>query len=311
MAKLNDEIKGKIVELYLSGISSIKIGEMFNISQAIISKYIKSQGLTKDRNSELYKNKELQDKVKKLYLDGLGSTNISKILNIPKHNIKSLLKKEKMVRKTETTNKSLYKDFWVENNLCYGYRVCPKCDEKVLCYAQSNYNLLRGIKNKTKKGCLCRKCYGKVYSGENNKFYGKKHSKESIEKMLYSQSKVMKPVSKNEYIIYDILKSLLKNEDIIQQFILENKSYDFYIPKLNLIIEYNGDYWHCNPEKFDENYFNKRKRMFAKEVWDYDEHKLQLCKKYGYILEIVWESNFLQDKNIINNIIKKYEKTAN
>jgi hypothetical protein len=51
--------------------------------------------------------------------------------------------------------------------------------------------------------------------------------------------------------------------------------------------------------------------MFAKEVWDYDEYKLQLCKKHGYILEIVWESNFLEDKNIINNIIKKHERTTN
>ena len=55
----------------------------------------------------------------------------------------------------------------------------------------------------------------------------------------------------------------------------------------------------------------KIKKMFAKEVWDYDEYKLQLCKKHGYILVIVWESNFLEDKNIINNIIKKHERTTN
>jgi len=306
--KITNDISGKIINLYLSGNSSIVIGKIFNISQGIISKHIKKLGLTRDRNVELHKNLKLQNDVKKLYLEGLGAQNISKKLNLPKHNILYFLRKEKLMKNRRSVDELEYESFWFENQKWYGYRICPRCNEDVLCYAQKKYLLFRNIRNKTKKGCLCRKCQSEFYSGEKNPFYGKKHTEESVKKMLKSQSKTLKPISKNEYLIFDIIKSSVVT---IQQFIIEKKSYDFYIPKYNLIIEYNGDYWHCNPIKYEPNYFNKKKRMYAKEIWEYDKYKLQLCEKYGYNLEVIWEKDFIENKNIINEILKKYEKRAN
>ena len=91
------------------------------------------------------------------------------------------------------------------------------------------------------------------------------------------------------------------------QYRLEGKSFDFYIPKYNLLIEYNGDYWHCNPNLYVETYFNKKKRMLAKDIWEYDKKKLQLSTKHGYNLEVIWESDYNKDPNIIFKILKKYE----
>lgn len=80
-----------------------------------------------------------------------------------------------------------------------------------------------------------------------------------------------------------------------------------YIPKFKLLIEYNGDYWHCNPKKYNENYFNKKKNKTAKEIWEYDNKKLYISKKLGYACEVIWESDYKKNKNIINKIIEKYE----
>jgi hypothetical protein len=34
-------------------------------------------------------------------------------------------------------------------------------------------------------------------------------------------------------------------------YIIESKIFDVYLPQYNLLIEYNGDYWHCNPKKYN------------------------------------------------------------
>jgi G:T-mismatch repair DNA endonuclease (very short patch repair protein) len=75
-----------------------------------------------------------------------------------------------------------------------------------------------------------------------------------------------------------------------------------------LIIEYNGDYWHCNPKKYEANYYNQKKQKFAKELWEYDKNKVDLILKKGYNLEVVWESDLKNDHTIINKLIKKYDK---
>lgn len=89
---------------------------------------------------------------------------------------------------------------------------------------------------------------------------------------------------------------------------VDTKICDIYLPKYNLIIEYNGDYWHCNPKKYSENYFNRVKGKTAKELWEYDKNKVDLIIKNGYLLEIIWESDLKEDPYLINKILKKYVK---
>lgn len=43
----------------------------------------------------------------------------------------------------------------------------------------------------------------------------------------------------------------------------------------------------------------------------YLKHKLQLCEKYNYTLEVIWEDDFKCDNDIVNKIIEKYVKTTN
>lgn len=112
--------------------------------------------------------------------------------------------------------------------------------------------------------------------------------------------------SKAEDEIIEILEKL--GIEVIPNFRLESKIFDIYIPNFNLLIEYNGDYWHCNPIKFDENYLHTKKNKTAKEIWDYDTNKLDLAIKNGYTCEVIWEYDYKKNKDIIKNLINKYNK---
>jgi len=78
------------------------------------------------------------------------------------------------------------------------------------------------------------------------------------------------------------------------------KSFDFVYE--NKIIEFNGDYWHCNPSKYKEDYFNSLLNCTAKEKWESDKQKLDLIKKCGYKVLIIWEEEY---KKSPETIIKK------
>ena len=81
----------------------------------------------------------------------------------------------------------------------------------------------------------------------------------------------------------------------------------FFIPSLNLIIEFNGDYWHCNPNKYDKDYYHIIKQKKSKDIWEEDQIRVDNIKKNGYNLEVIWECD-LKTPYYLNTILKKYER---
>lgn len=88
---------------------------------------------------------------------------------------------------------------------------------------------------------------------------------------------------------------------------VDTKSFDIYIKDINLLVEYNGDYWHCNPDIYSPDYFNKKKSLLAEDIWNYDSQKIKMAKDKGYNVEVVWEKDYKRDNNIIKEIIHSYE----
>jgi len=74
-------------------------------------------------------------------------------------------------------------------------------------------------------------------------------------------------------------------------------SYDFTLKQKRKIIEFNGDYWHCNPAIYEAEYFNKSKKKTAQEIWDHDQVKIELAERKGYQVLIIWESDWNDDPN--------------
>ena len=49
----------------------------------------------------------------------------------------------------------------------------------------------------------------------------------------------------------------------------------------------------------------------TKQIWEYDNMKLELIKSYGYNYEVIWEKELKNDINLIITLIKKYDKQFN
>jgi very-short-patch-repair endonuclease len=67
---------------------------------------------------------------------------------------------------------------------------------------------------------------------------------------------------------------------------------DFTLVLKKKCIEFNGDYFHCNPASFKETFYNSRIKKFAKDIWQADEIKKQAILSCGLELLIVWENDY-------------------
>lgn len=74
-----------------------------------------------------------------------------------------------------------------------------------------------------------------------------------------------------------------------------------------LIIECFGDYWHCNPKQYDENFILHIKKT-AKEIWKVDEERIKNLNIVKDITKIIWEHDW---KNNKENILKQLEYLIN
>lgn len=82
-----------------------------------------------------------------------------------------------------------------------------------------------------------------------------------------------------------------------------NQYYVFDIKHKDVIIEFNGDYWHANPKKYDAT--DKIRGKLASCIWSNDKAKLDLARSFGFRVLVVWESDYKTDKDkIINEVIK-------
>lgn len=137
--------------------------------------------------------------------------------------------------------------------------------------------------------------------------------KEKIAKSWHKNQRVNRKISLNEKDFCERLYKLLLEEKIVtsddsiyfapktKQFGKYSKEmkqyvyYDFVIPNLQYCIEYNGDYWHANPELYTEDF--KVRGRTAKEIWDRDKLKINLIESFGYKVILIWDKKYLQDKN--------------
>jgi hypothetical protein len=70
-----------------------------------------------------------------------------------------------------------------------------------------------------------------------------------------------------------------------------SKSVDYYLPEYNIAIEYYGDYWHCNPKRYNFDFIHPQIKMTAEEIWSKDKKRLDLISNEVDSILILWESS--------------------
>jgi len=101
--------------------------------------------------------------------------------------------------------------------------------------------------------------------------------------------------TKNYHSIY-----ISKPEKELQKLLKCNKQIDISGYKFDLgrgkkLIEYNGDYWHCNPKIYPSDYYHELIDMTAKEKWSRDKKKIDYAKSKGYDVLVIWEKDYKSD----------------
>lgn len=70
--------------------------------------------------------------------------------------------------------------------------------------------------------------------------------------------------SKNQYAVFEALKQIDSSwQD--ERYAGGIAKVDMLNEKSNIVVEYFGDYWHCNPAVYDDDFFNKNLKCTAKE----------------------------------------------
>jgi hypothetical protein len=109
-------------------------------------------------------------------------------------------------------------------------------------------------------------------------------------------------VSENEKLFVDKFIKLggdIKYSYNTKQFCIWNEYtqtpmfYDMTCSRRKKIIEYNGDYWHANPNIYPNNYIVKKCNKSANEIQDRDALKKQSAVDRGFEVRVVWESEYL------------------
>jgi very-short-patch-repair endonuclease len=87
----------------------------------------------------------------------------------------------------------------------------------------------------------------------------------------------------------------------INQHPLNGYLYDFYIPKHNLLIEVDGDWFHCNPDVHPEAIHEIQK--FVKEN---DERKNLIAKENNIPLLRFWEKDINDSIDLVKSKLSEY-----
>jgi very-short-patch-repair endonuclease len=95
------------------------------------------------------------------------------------------------------------------------------------------------------------------------------------------------------YSILDSLKVVYEKQFVIG----EKFCVDAFVPSANLIIQFDGDYWHGNTDKFPNLTERQMKRIRL------DKSQDSYMNKCGYRVLRLWASDMLKDKNAIANKI--------
>ena len=121
----------------------------------------------------------------------------------------------------------------------------------------------------------------------------------------------------SQSLFFEILKHIKNKEDVKfalhsgEQYFLLNQpfckglSVDFKYE--NVIIEFYGDFWHGNPEKYKPSdiLHHPNNHVSAEKLWELDKKKVDWLTNKGYNVLVVWESEFtLNPKKTVEKCIE-------
>lgn len=309
---LSDEEKNKLIELYENGFSILDMSNYIGYPQSTVTKILKKIGVKLRNIKEACNQQTRKEKIKNTCIKRFGTEhNFSKECESRKQwekrlyeeeGITNVFQRESVKQKIADTMNNRYTQEEIKYLRSKGnyieYYIEKYGEEKGLAY----FNWVQHQKASNTKE------YYKEKHGNNWKIKWEQH----LEK------------NKNRFVGCRFTGLNDKCEDILKQYnvIYEREfplcsdkhcySYDFKIND-NVLIELNGDYWHCSPKIYKPNdmvKFPNNKYIKAVDKWNYDKEKYEWAEHCGYKIIVIWESDFCEEY-LMNQISKFYEICKN
>jgi very-short-patch-repair endonuclease len=181
------------------------------------------------------------------------------------------------------------------------------------------------------KGKVCsidceKEYFSQLFMGKNNPMFGRHLTIDQKEKQKSTLQKNY-PGIKNAFMLAKHRTKSKAQINIFNFLSIEFPDFNFEIEKLiknetkelfadivsfthKIIIEFYGDYWHCNPQKYDEKYFHAVKQMNAFDIWQSDKERIEILKKCGFFVITIWESDYNKKdwQTSLKQVLEIYEK---
>ena len=289
--KREKPFKDDIIELYIDKNMSVKeCAEYFQYNMRMFQKVLAEYGITKDR-------KQVYEKQKETLLKTKGVENVfqlkevqekSKQTSLEKYGVEHYVQTDEYKEKNLETRKEKYGDDPFQREIAKK-TIKEKYGVENIDYNHYNEHQLKLLNDKD---------YTEKYIKENNiqsalEFSNKNGFSQAGGEFILSKHNLIDNLICNttqpEKDIQDLLNG--KIEYISHYRMKNNKEIDIFIPKLNMGIEFNGDYWHC--EKYKDKKYHQEKSLYATNENIFIYH----------IFEYEWKEKKQQIINQLNNLL--------
>lgn len=131
---------------------------------------------------------------------------------------------------------------------------------------------------------------------EKHPMWGKKHTEEALAKIAASPS-LRNPAyrSKAEIELFEFVSKI--SPTAVHNGYFKRWNIDILDLKNNIAIEYFGTFWHMHPSMFKH---DEKHRVYnnvtAEMMWTHDEKKLTGLKDNGFLVIVIWEHDWINDK---------------
>jgi len=226
----------------------------------------------KDYKSMYYTTKEYRKKFEKSLNEGLGTTGLT-----------APIQSKKIKNKISNTINERYGVNWFLERGCHY--------SSVTITMKTLYGIDNFFKDEKWQIDNAKKRNHHVYKGSSN-----------LEKIIISE--IEKIGFTNSYHV---------NSKFGQKVLIINKRkfymLDFYNEQYNIVIEIMGDYWHCNPEIYNYDYYHQIRHQLASEVWKDDlKRKNEVINILNCMFFEIWETDWNSNKDNILMFLKNQIK---
>lgn len=192
-------------------------------------------------------------------------------------------------------------------------------------YSENEAKIKLSERQRTFSKEICIKKHGeelglKIFQERQNKWIETLNKKTDAEKAEINRKKINKiPYSQISQKLFWELYEIVGNTKTVfaenkGEFYLKNEAnnwfcYDYVDHIRKKCIEFNGDFWHCNPSMYESEHFHPVKMEKAKEIWKFDEAKIKLIEKKDYEVLVIWETDYRNNpQQILQNCIEFINK---